>query len=158
MEATKSWLSLGKLRVGWGILGNNRIDELSRYTYLVNGYNYPYGMGNHQLQPGITALTIGNPDIKWEKTETFNVGLDLSFFQNSLTMGVEYFNKKTSDMLLTVPTVPSAGLSSDPMTSAASENSASTLASISRGSRMRLQASAQATSLSGVPTSARAAS
>ena len=115
MEATKSWLSLGKLRVGWGILGNNRIDELSRYTYLVNGYNYPYGMGNHQLQPGITALTIGNPDIKWEKTETFNVGLDLSFFQNSLTMGVEYFNKKTSDMLLTVPTVPSAGLSSDPI-------------------------------------------
>ena len=120
MEATKSWLSLGKLRVGWGILGNNRINELSRYTYLVNGYNYPYGMGNHQLQPGITALTIGNPDIKWEKTETFNVGLDLSFFQNSLTMGVEYFNKKTSDMLLTVPTVPSAGLSSDPMTNAGS--------------------------------------
>ena len=46
--------------------------------------------------------------------------LDLSFFQNSLTMGVEYFNKKTSDMLLTVPTVPSAGLSSDPMTNAGS--------------------------------------
>ncbi len=112
------WMNLGKLRVGYGILGNNRIDELSIYTYLSNQYNYAYGKGQHVLQPGSTALTIGNPDIKWEKTKTFNVGLDFGFLQNSITFGVEYFDKRTSDMLLSVPTVLSAGLNTAPMTNA----------------------------------------
>lgn len=114
------WMNLGKLRVGWGILGNNRIDELARYTYLTNGYNYPYGQGMHTLQPGITSTVLGNPDITWEKTETFNVGLDFGFLRNSITFGIEYFNKHTTDMLLEVPTVSSAGLDSDPMTNAGS--------------------------------------
>ncbi len=114
------WLSLGKLRIGWGILGNNRIDELSRYTTITTQYNYPYGVGNHILYPGAASVTIGNPDIKWEKAETFNVGLDLGFLGNSLSMSIEYFNKNTSDMLLRVPTVLSAGLDDTayPMTNA----------------------------------------
>ena len=114
----QNWLSLGKLRLGWGKLGNNRIDELSRYTYLVSQFNYPYGQGTHVLQPGFTSLTIGNDNIKWEKTETYNVGLDLAFLNNRLLFGFEYFDKKTSDMLLAVPTVLSAGLDTDPMTNA----------------------------------------
>lgn len=113
-----TWLTLGKLRLGWGKLGNNRIDELSRYTYLVSQYNYPYGQGLHVLQPGYTALTIGNPDIRWEKTETYNAGLDFAFLNNSILFGIEYFDKKTTDMLLAVPTVASAGLVTDPMTNA----------------------------------------
>jgi TonB-linked SusC/RagA family outer membrane protein len=114
------WLTLGKLRAGWGQLGNNRIDEMSRYTLLNTQYNYPYGIGNHILYPGITATTIGNPDIRWEKTETVNVGLDLGFFKNRLTLGVEVFNKETSDMLLRVPVTLSAGLDDAPMTNAGS--------------------------------------
>lgn len=74
------WLTLGKLRVGWGQLGNNRIDEMSRYTLLNTQYNYPYGIGNHILYPGITATAIGNPNIRWEKTETVNIGLDMGAF------------------------------------------------------------------------------
>lgn len=115
-----TWLSLGKLRLGWGKLGNNRIDELERYTYLLSQYNYPYGQGTHTLQPGFTSLTIGNDNIKWEKTETYNVGLDLAFLNNRLLFNIEYFDKKTSDMLLAVPTVLSAGLETDPMTNAGS--------------------------------------
>ena len=114
------WLTLGKLRIGWGQLGNNRIDEMSRYTLLNTQYNYAYGIGNHILYPGITATTIGNPDIHWEKTESFNVGLDFSLFTNSLTFGVEVFNKLTSDMLLRVPVTLSAGLDDAPMTNAGS--------------------------------------
>lgn len=114
----QTWLTLGKLRVGWGKLGNNRIDELARYTYLTTQLNYPYGQGNHVLQPGAAALTIGNDDIRWEKTETFNVGLDMAFLNNTLIFGAEYFNKKTTDMLIAVPTVASAGLNSNPMTNA----------------------------------------
>lgn len=120
LAAASSWLNLGKLRVGWGILGNNRIDELSRYTLIDNGYNYAFGVGNHLLYPGAASTTIGNPHIKWEKAETFNVGLDLGFLSNRLTTSIEYFNKNTSDILLRVPTVGSAGLDSNnyPMTNA----------------------------------------
>ncbi len=121
----QTWLSLGKLRVGWGKLGNNRIDELARYTYLTSQLNYPFGQGTHQLRPGSAALIIGNDDIKWEKTETYNVGLDMAFMNNTLLFGIEYFNKKTTDMLIAVPTVssaglqsPAAGISSNPMTNA----------------------------------------
>lgn len=112
------WLTLGKLRAGWGKLGNNRIDELSRYTYLSNQYNYAYSTGNHVLQPGSTATVLGNPDIKWEKTETYNIGIDLAFMNNTLTLSAEYFDKRTSDILLRVPTVGSAGLDSYPMVNA----------------------------------------
>ncbi|HOK35862.1 MAG TPA: TonB-dependent receptor [Paludibacteraceae bacterium] len=119
MENVK-WLSLGKLRLGWGQLGNNRIEETSRYTLLNTQYNYSYGIGNHILYPGITATTIGNPNIQWEKTETFNIGLDLGFLRNSLTAEIELFNKLTTDMLLRVPVTISAGLDDAPMTNAGS--------------------------------------
>ena len=112
------WLSNGKLRVGWGLLGNNRIDELSRYTYLTSGYNYPFGMGNKTVYEGSTATVLGNNDIKWEKNESYNIGVDLGFFNNRLTATIEYFNRKTTDMLLRVPTVSSAGLDASPMTNA----------------------------------------
>ena len=115
----QTWMSLGKLRVGWGKLGNNRIDELARYTYLTTQLNYPFGAGNHVLRPGASALTIGNDNIKWEKTETYNVGLDMAFLNNTLLFGIEYFDKRTTDMLIAVPTVGSAGLNSNPMTNAA---------------------------------------
>lgn len=118
MQGFKKWLSLGKLRVGYGILGNNRIDVLSRYTYLTFGYNYPYGLGNHTLQNGATAMVLGNDDIKWERSESFNIAADFGMFDNRLTFTIEYFNRKTSDMLLRVPTVSSAGLDAAPMTNA----------------------------------------
>lgn len=115
-----NWLTLGKIRVGWGNLGNNRIDEMSRYTLLNTQYNYAYGIGNHILYPGTTASSIGNPDIHWEKTETWNVGVDFGFLKNSLTTTIEFFNKETSDMLLQVPVSLSAGLDDAPMTNAGS--------------------------------------
>lgn len=114
------WLSIGKLRVGWGQLGNNRIDEMSRYTLLNTQYNYSYGIGNHTLYPGIIATSIGNKNIRWEKTETYNIGLDLGFFRNSLTVGFELFSKLTTDMLLRVPVTLSAGLDNAPMSNAGS--------------------------------------
>lgn len=113
-----TWLSYGKLRLGWGILGNNRIDELARYTYLTSGYNYPYGLGNHSVWEGSTATVLGNNDIKWERNESYNAGIDMTFFNNRLSVTIEYFNRKTSDMLLRVPTVLSAGLTNSPMTNA----------------------------------------
>ncbi|MDR0505623.1 MAG: TonB-dependent receptor [Dysgonamonadaceae bacterium] len=113
-------VSFGKLRAGWGQLGNNRINEMSRYTLLNTQYNYAFGVGNHTLYPGIIATSIGNPDIRWEKTETTNIGLDLSFLRNSLDFSVEAFNRLTTDMLLRVPVPISAGLANAPMVNAGS--------------------------------------
>jgi TonB-linked SusC/RagA family outer membrane protein len=113
-------ISFGKLRVGWGELGNNRIDEMARYTLLNTQFNYPFGVGNHTLYPGITATSIGNPDIRWEKTETTNIGLDLGFFGNRLDFSAEVFNRLTTDMLLRVPVPISAGLNDAPMVNAGS--------------------------------------
>jgi TonB-linked SusC/RagA family outer membrane protein len=113
-------ISFGKLRVGWGQLGNNRIDEMARYTLLNTQYNYPFGVGNHILYPGITATSVGNPDIRWEKTETANIGLDLGFFGNSLNFSAEAFNRLTTDMLLRVPVPISAGQNDAPMVNAGS--------------------------------------
>jgi TonB-linked SusC/RagA family outer membrane protein len=117
-EKMSDWLSYGKLRVGWGLLGNNRIDELARYTYLSSGYNYPYGLGNHTVYEGATATVLGNDGMVWEKSESYNAGVDLTFFGNKLAVTVEYFNRQTTDMLLRVPTVLSAGLNDSPMTNA----------------------------------------
>ncbi|MDR2622479.1 MAG: TonB-dependent receptor [Dysgonamonadaceae bacterium] len=116
----QQWLSFGKFRVGWGQLGNNRIDETARYTLLNTQYNYPFGVGNHILYPGITATSTGNPDIRWEKTETTNIGLDLSFLKNRLDFSAEVFNRLTTDMLLRVPVPISAGLDDAPMVNAGS--------------------------------------
>lgn len=116
------WLSLGKLRIGWGKLGNNRIDEYARYTVIDNQFNYAFGTGSHILFPGGSSTTLGNPNIRWEKTETFNIGLDLGFFNNKLTASIEVFDKLTSDMLLRVPVPVSAGLDDAPMTNAGSVN------------------------------------
>lgn len=112
------WLTLGKLRVGWGILGNNRIDELARYTYLTTGYNYSYGLGNHSIWEGSTATVLGNDDIRWERCESYNAGIDLAFLDSRLLFTAEYFDRQTTDMLLRVPTVSSAGLDASPMTNA----------------------------------------
>lgn len=114
------WVSLGKLRLGWGQLGNNRIPANARFTLIENQYYYSYGPGNHVLYPGATSTTLGNPEIRWEKTESTNIGLDLNFMQNRLTTSIELFDKLTTDMLLRVPVVLSAGLVDDPMINAGS--------------------------------------
>ncbi|MGI6242291.1 MAG: SusC/RagA family TonB-linked outer membrane protein [Prevotella sp.] len=120
MKSFSSWLNNGKLRVGWGLLGNNRIDELSRYTVINSGYNYPFGLGNSTIYEGATATVLGNDNIKWEKNRSWNIGADFSLFDFRLTFTAEYFNRKTTDMLLRVPTVASAGLDQSPMTNAGS--------------------------------------
>ncbi|MDR1682456.1 MAG: TonB-dependent receptor, partial [Candidatus Symbiothrix sp.] len=114
------FLSFGKLRLGWGRLGNNRIGEYARYTVIDNEYNYSYGTGAHVTQSGATATTLGNEYIRWEKTESYNIGLDMNFFNNRLNTTVEYFDKETSDMLLRVPVPVSVGTTSAPMVNAGS--------------------------------------
>lgn len=113
-------ISFAKLRAGWGQLGNNRISEYARYKVMDTDLGYSFGTGLHTTYPGAASLTLGNENIKWEKTESYNIGLDLNFLSNRLATSFEYFVKNTSDMLIQVPVSLSVGLNSAPMVNAGS--------------------------------------
>lgn len=108
--AGQTWLSMLKIRAGWGQLGNNRIPNLAWLSLMsYDKENYIYGVGTPTLKPGYALTSYGNPDIKWERTESTTVGLDFNMFGNRFTSSFEYFIKDTKDMLLEIPIVYSAG-------------------------------------------------
>lgn len=86
----KDWLSNLKLRASWGQGGNQEIAN-NAYETLVTTTG---GI--------INIVRYGNPDLKWETTTQTNIGVDLAFLKNKLSFSVDYFNKRTTDMLLTV--------------------------------------------------------
>jgi TonB-linked SusC/RagA family outer membrane protein len=97
-----------KIRAGWGIVGNDRsrpyawyglVDTLSKY--LIGG----------QLQPAWVNSTLENKDLRWEKTNQIDIGLDLAFFNNRVNFTTDYYVKKTSDLLLEVTQPTSTGFS-----------------------------------------------
>lgn len=100
------FLNSVKLRGGYGILGNNTIGVYS-YSSTVNpftSYNF-----NNTLAPGTTVITLVDPDVKWENTETTNVAVELGMLKNKLQFSAEYFVKKSTDLLASVPVPYSTG-------------------------------------------------
>ena len=91
-----------KVRLGWGITGNQEIpDKISLLSVgTQTDANY---YSNGVLLPGITFKRTPNPDIKWESTEQINLGLDFGFLKNRITGAVDFFNKATTDVLLDIP-------------------------------------------------------
>lgn len=95
-----SWLSNGKLRLSWGLTGNNRIgnyDYLSQYITDNNYYKYPWG---GSFTTGFVMDKMANANLKWETTEQYNIGLDLGFFDGRLNIIMDYYIKNTRDLLL----------------------------------------------------------
>ncbi|MEO6733179.1 MAG: TonB-dependent receptor [Ferruginibacter sp.] len=98
-----------KIRAGWGIVGN---DQIGSYAYLATvGVTASYPIGGVIL-PGTYPSSIGNSDLKWEQTQQTNLALDLSMLQSRVNFTAEIYNKKTTDLLLSVPIPNSTGLSS----------------------------------------------
>lgn len=91
-----------KIRGSYGILGNQNVGN---YQFQTTYFSFPngYSFGNKSVSG--TGFTFANPDIRWERAATFNLGLDASFFKNNLTVSFDYFNKITRDILVP-PTVP----------------------------------------------------
>lgn len=87
-----------KLRASYGVLGNQNVANYA-YQTVYQMYTNTYVFNNLSV-PG-TGYTYGNPDLTWEKSGNLNIGVDASFFKNSLAVSVDYFNKKTWDILLT---------------------------------------------------------
>lgn len=100
------WLNNLKLRAGFGITGVIPGSSYQSLTLYNLGSSYYYENG--EWKPGLEVASNPNPDLKWEKSTEFNVGLDLSVLDERLSASVDVYTKKTSDMLwwFDVPTPP----------------------------------------------------
>src|SRR5680860_127543 len=96
-----------KLRGSLGYSGNDRIANYLYSATLVNNFLYPIG-GSAAV--GTTAFGLANPDLKWEETKQQNIGLDLGLFDNKFTAALEYYENRSDDLLIRVPTPTSAGI------------------------------------------------
>ncbi|MGL4518192.1 MAG: SusC/RagA family TonB-linked outer membrane protein [Phocaeicola sp.] len=91
-EPLEEIVSNGKLRLGWGQTGNSSIGS---YLWGTSITRMPTGLGM-----GYRPSNIPNTSIKWESQEQWNIGLDLSFFQNRLNLVVDWYLKESNDMLM----------------------------------------------------------
>ena len=95
-----------KLRVGYGVSGNSLgFDAYSaRRTYGVSGwFQYTDANGVTTNKHTLAATNNSNADLKWERTGMFNIGLDFGFFNSRLTGTIEYYDKRTSDLIYYYP-------------------------------------------------------
>ena len=113
MKPLSKVLNAGKLRLSWGLTGNNRIGEYDYYAllevlknktgdYISNGSvpSGAYPFDNDNTNVGVVPTSLPNNDLKWETTEQWNLGLDLSFFKERLNITADIYRKTTRDLLL----------------------------------------------------------
>lgn len=108
------FLSLLKLRAGWGISSNAGINPYTTLGSLSSNF-YNFGQGTTPLVNfvnGYTINTIPNPNLTWEKTKGLNIGLDFAVFNNRLSGSIDYYNNKTDDILLSKSLPRSQGANS----------------------------------------------
>lgn len=100
MEGTRKWLSMLSIRPGWGLVGNQPTAD---YLY-VNQYGTDnVYLGSSAMKPNNLKLTT----LRWESKYTWNVGFDLGFFNNKLTMDINLYTQTTKDMLMGNVRIPS---------------------------------------------------
>ncbi len=95
------WWNTLKLRVSYGETGNNNISNTAAYPTLTST-TYSGLMGYY-------ANSLGNPDLGWEKTKSTDIAIDLAFLKNRIQLSLDYYTKKTSDLLYQVPTPGASG-------------------------------------------------
>ena len=111
------WLDDLKIRGGWGQTGNQ--SGLGDYSYLaaysINRIQW-FGEGHDaNATPTRSQSTLSNPELTWETTTQTDIGLDLTVLRSRLTLTVDYYHKKTSDMLMTV-TLPAGSAAATSLT------------------------------------------
>lgn len=110
-EPLKNIFNSGKLRASWGKLGNQDLGTDAGYyptvSTLTLGKNYPFG---GSIQSGAYTQYAANPNLQWEATTTWGIGLDLALVQK-VTLTLEYYNKTTDGILMKVSTPVTYALS-----------------------------------------------
>ena len=99
MEKTRDWLSNLKVRFSWGKNGNENIGNFNYMALTASGNNAIFGRDEH-VAIGVKASRLPNPDLKWEESTQTDIGLDFGFFNNALTLGIDYYKKRSSGMLM----------------------------------------------------------
>lgn len=102
--ADNSTLSFLKLRTSYGLTGNAGISNF--------GHLGLYGVANYNSLSGLTPTQIPNADLGWESTRQIDFGLDYGLFKNRISGEIDYYVKKTKDLLLNVPVPATSGYSS----------------------------------------------
>ena len=100
--ADNALLSNLKVRASWGIIGNEKIDYRRQFSPVLNGVGAVFGF-DETLYPGSTYGVTGNADLIWEDTYQMDVGIELGFFDDRLTAEVDYYNKTTKGILISLP-------------------------------------------------------
>ena len=109
-------LSTLKLRLSYGSLGNNAVgnyDALALYANKNDDGAFNYSL-NNLVALGLAQARIANPNLTWESTYMTNVGIDFGLFNNRLTGTMDYFHKKTKDILINLPAPAVHGIASIP--------------------------------------------
>lgn len=101
-------ISNSKLRLSYGSTGNNRIGDFERFARLTQSLN-DYSLNNQGAIGSIYVSSMGNADLRWEKTNLFDIGYELGLFRQRLTFEVDLYRKLTNDLLLGAILPPSMG-------------------------------------------------
>lgn len=101
-----------KLRASYGMTGNNRVGEYSRFPSLTQPFGASYSWQNGTPTLGAIVSDLGNEDLKWETTEQIDLGFDIGLFGDRFTATIDVYRKNTSDLLLNAQLPTSTGFSS----------------------------------------------
>lgn len=93
-------ISEAKLRISYGLTGNNRISDFGYLSQIAQGVIPGYSFRNGPTSTGAQLSALGNPDLKWETTAQLNIGYDLSLFKNRISLTADVYRKTTKDLLL----------------------------------------------------------
>lgn len=99
MEGARDWLSSLKLRLSYGVTGNNNVGNYATQLALGNVVYYPFEGIYHQ---GQAPAGVVDRKLKWEKSHELNLGLDFGFFNERIRGNIEIYNKKSKDLLYSV--------------------------------------------------------
>ena len=117
-KAHETWLDDLKLRAGYGTTGNSNIGAYNYAFQYSNPTRYLYGIQglNSGANTGYGITALGDKNAKWETIKMFNVGYDLTAFNNRLTSSFDFYIKNTSDMLVPASWTTLSGAASKPNT------------------------------------------
>tara|TARA_R110000744_G_scaffold25126_1_gene62438 strand:- start:18076 stop:21141 length:3066 start_codon:yes stop_codon:yes gene_type:complete len=102
------FLSFGKLRSSFGVIGNNNIGNYTQYALVDNSLNAVFG---NTIASGAGLTSLGNSQLGWERTKQFDIGLDIRFFNDRLEFIYDYYKKNTTDLLFNVAIPQESGFS-----------------------------------------------
>lgn len=99
-----------KLRASWGLTGNNRVGDFSRWPAMSISDYYSFDLS--EPSEALVPTAMGNRDLTWETTEQVDVGLDLRLFRNRVSLTMDWYQKTTRDLLLNANVPYSSGYTS----------------------------------------------